>query len=65
MFEGCLTSFSKNYLKQVIYSSFGSAFNLQLFSNLIFKNFYLLKGSWMGDHALYDQIENLFKHVHE
>ena len=65
MFEGSLTSFSKNYLKLVIYSSFGSVFKLQLFSNLIFENFYLLKGGWMGDYALYAQIANQFKHVHE
>ena len=33
---------------------------LKLFSNPIFENSYLPKGGWMGDHALYAQIENLF-----
>ena len=38
---------------------------LKLFSNSYFWKPLPSKGSWMGDHTLYAQIENPFKHVHE
>jgi len=36
MFEGSLTSFSKNYLKLVIYSSFGSVFLIYNYFQILF-----------------------------
>ena len=43
MFEGSLISFLKITFKLATYSSFGSVFKIQLFSNLIFENFYPLR----------------------
>jgi len=33
---------------------------VEIFSSPIFENLYQPKGGWIGDHALYAQIENLF-----
>ena len=53
-----------NYFKLVHILHFDRVFKYaKLIFKLIFENPYPSMGGWMGDHALYAQIENLFKHV--
>ena len=51
-----------NYFKLVRILHFGRVFNYaKIIFKLIFEKPLPLKDGWMGDHALYAQIENLFK----
>ena len=66
IFEEFITSYFKNHLKLV------HIILLVEFSNIlsylqthIFEKPRPFNSGWLGDHTLYAQIENLFKHVHE
>ena len=54
----------KFFIKLVRILHCGRVFQQTIFSNLFLKTL-PITGGWLGDHAVYVHIENLFKHVHE